>query len=855
MPGRIIVRGARVHNLKSIDLEIPRDQFVVVTGVSGSGKSSLVFDTLYAEGQRRYVESLSVDARQFLQQLERPDADSIDGLSPAIAVQQKAGIFTPRSTVGTVTEIYDYLRLLFARAGQPTCIRCGTEIAAHSVSQIVDQLISLPAGTRIFVLAPVSAGSKAQESEILDDLARQGFSRLRVDGRIRELAEQIELEDQQTHGIDLVVDRLVLREGVEKRLADSLEVAARFGQQLIKVEILPESETATSRELTFSLKFVCAECGLAFPELTPALFSFNNPQGACPACAGLGFATQSGPKSEPFETTARRQICPECRGSRLRPEALAVKLGGQTIAQVSSWPITEAIRFFERIELGRKQQVITRKILPDVVTRLKFLVQVGLDYLSLDRPSVTLSGGEAQRVRLATQIGSGLAGVLYILDEPSIGLHQRDNAALLGLLKNLRDLGNSVLVVEHDEETILAADHVIEMGPGAGANGGEVVAQGTPAELMRDGRSRTGAYLSGRATIPLPSQRRKGTGEFLVVKGAKHNNLANVTVAIPIGAMTCVTGVSGSGKSSLIMDVMYRAVAQRLGRSHEQPGSFDELSGWEHFDRVVEVDQNPIGRTPRSNPATYTGLYEPLRDLFAQLPEARVRGYRASRFSFNASGGRCEACRGDGVVKVDLYFLPDVFVTCDVCKGRRYNRETLEVKYKGLSIADVLNLTVAQASQVFGNVPSVAARLRMLADVGLGYLRLGQPAHTLSGGEAQRVKLARELGRKGTSRSLYVLDEPTSGLHSADIQKLLDVLQRLTDEGNTVVIIEHNLDIIKSADYIIDMGPEGGERGGRIVATGTPEEIASAPGSFTAHYLAQKLVGLLPASCSQNLTS
>jgi excinuclease ABC subunit A len=853
MPGKISVRGARVHNLKSIDLEIPRDRLVVVTGVSGSGKSSLVFDTLYAEGQRRYVESLSADARQFLQQLERPDADSIEGLSPAIAIQQKAGIFTPRSTVGTVTEIYDYLRLLFARAGQPTCIRCGREISAQSIGQIVDQLMSFPTGTRIFVMAPISAQNKAQAHEIVHDLARQGFARLRLDGRTRELADEIELDDEQSHRIELVVDRLGLRAGVEKRLADSLEIASRFGQQLVKIEILPESESATSRELTFTLKFVCSECGLPFPELTPGLFSFNSPQGACPACAGLGFASESRLRSNRSEGTLR-QTCPQCQGSRLKTEALAVKLGGKNIAQLSSWPITETIGFFERLELGGGQQVISRKILPDILTRLKFLVQVGLDYLSLDRRSVTLSGGEAQRVRLATQVGSGLAGVLYILDEPSIGLHQRDNAALLRLLKHLRDLGNSVLVVEHDEETILAADHLVEMGPGAGVNGGEIVAQGTPVELMRDHRSLTGKYLSGRAKIPLPLQRRKGSGEFLVVKGAKQNNLANVSVAIPIGAMTCVTGVSGSGKSSLIMDVLYRAVAQRLYRSHEQPGSFDELIGWEHFDRVVQVDQSAIGRTPRSNPATYTGLYDPLREFFAQLPEARVRGYRASRFSFNARGGRCEACRGDGIVKVDLYFLPDAFVTCDVCKGRRYSRETLEVKYKGLSIADVLDLTVAQASEVFGSLPAVEARLRMLMEVGLGYLRLGQPAHTLSGGEAQRIKLARELGRKATARSLYVLDEPTSGLHAADIQKLLDVLHRLIDAGNTIVIIEHNLDIIKGADYIIDMGPEGGERGGRVVGAGTPEEIASTPDSFTGHYLAQKLLGAPSAGTSQNLT-
>jgi excinuclease ABC subunit A len=843
MPGNIVVKAARVHNLKSIDVEIPRDRLVVVTGVSGSGKSSLAFDTLYAEGQRRYVESLSVDARQFLQQLERPDVDSVDGLSPAIAIQQKTGIFTRRSTVGTVTEIYDYLRLLFARVGRPTCIRCGREISAHSIGQIVDQLMSSPTGTRMFVMAPISARSPRQAREKLQELARQGFARVKIDGRMHELAEETELDDTQAGRIDLVVDRLVLRKGVEKRLADSLEVASRFGQQLIKVEILPDTESATSREITFSLDFVCVECGLSFPELTPGLFSFNSPQGACPRCAGLGFVSESEPRSKLSEATGRIQTCGQCRGSRLRPEALAVKLGGKNIAEVASWPITETIRFFEQIEVGGRQHRIERKILPDILNRLKFLVQVGLDYLSLDRPSVTLSGGEAQRVRLATQIGSGLAGVLYILDEPSIGLHQKDNARLLALLKKLRDLGNSVVVVEHDEETVLAADYVIEMGPGAGIAGGEIVAQGTPSELMRDGRSLTGQYISGRAKIPVPLQRRTGSGGFLVVKGAKQNNLADVSVAIPIGAMTCVTGVSGSGKSSLIMDVLYKAVAQRLHRSQASAGSFDELIGWERFERVVAVDQTPIGRSPRSNPATYTGLYDPIRDFFAQLPEARVRGYRSSRFSFNARGGRCEACRGDGVVKVDMYFLPDAFVTCDVCKGRRYNRETLEIKYKGLSIADVLDLTVAQASEVFANVPAVAGRLRMLGQVGLGYVRLGQPADTLSGGESQRVRLARELARRGAGESLYVLDEPTSGLHSADIQKLLDVLHGLTAAGNTIIIIEHNLDIIKSADYIIDMGPEGGERGGRVVATGTPEQVASNPHSYTGQYLAQRLWG------------
>ncbi|MGH7827165.1 MAG: excinuclease ABC subunit UvrA [Candidatus Binatia bacterium] len=843
MPGKIVIKGARVHNLKSIDLEIPRDRFVVVTGVSGSGKSSLAFDTLYAEGQRRYVESLSADARQFLQQLERPDLDGVDGLSPAIAIQQKTGIFTPRSTVGTVTEIYDYLRLLFARVGQPVCLQCGREISAQSIGEIVDQLMAFAAGTRIFVMARIPKGTNGRTGEILGDLAREGFARVKIDGQMRELAGQIELDDNQKRRIDLIVDRLVLREGVEKRLADSLEVASRFGQQFITIEVLPDAESEKSREITFSLKFACADCGVSFPEVTPRLFSFNSPQGACPLCAGLGFAGRPESGSKPAETRSSTAACAQCKGSRLKAESLAVKLGSKNIAEVASWPVAETIRFLERLALGSRQQVIGRKILPDILGRLRFLVQVGLDYLSLDRPSITLSGGEAQRVRLATQIASRLAGVLYILDEPSIGLHQKDNARLLAILKQLRDLGNSVLVVEHDEETILEADQVIEMGPGAGVNGGEIVAQGTPGELMQNARSLTGQYLSGRAKIPVPPQRRKGTGDFLVVKGAKHNNLADVSVEIPIGAMTCVTGVSGSGKSSLIMDVLYNAVAQRLHRSETKAGAFDALIGWERFDRIVGVDQIPIGRTPRSNPATYTGVYDLIRDLFSQLPEARVRGYGAGRFSFNTSGGRCEACRGDGLVKVDMNFLPDVFVTCAVCQGRRYNGETLQVKYKGLSIADVLDLTVAQAIELLGNVPAAAEKLRMLIEVGLGYLRLGQPAHTLSGGEAQRVKLARELGRRSAGESLYILDEPTSGLHFADIQKLLDVLHRLTDAGNTVIVIEHNLDIIKTADYIIDMGPEGGEKGGKVVARGSPEQVALNPRSFTGQYLAPRLFG------------
>ena len=841
MPGKIVVKGARVHNLKNLDVEIPRDQLVVITGVSGSGKSSLAFDTLYAEGQRRYVESLSADARQFLQQMERPDVDSIDGLSPAIAIQQKATIFNPRSTVGTLTEIYDYLRLLFARVGQPVCVQCGREITAQTVEQIVDQLLALPPQTRALVLAPIASGQKRDPREILHELAREGFARVKINGQVHELSEEISLEKSREPQIDLIVDRLVLREGVERRLADSVEVASRFGRQVIRVEVDPGDDASPARAMIFSLKFACVHCGTSLPEITPRLFSFNSPYGACPTCGGLGV------RSKPLRATQRTQresgagSCNQCKGTRLKKESLAVKLGGKSIADLSSLTVIDAVKFFHGLKLGAKESVVGQKVLNEISNRLRFLIQVGLDYLSLDRPSMTLSSGEAQRVRLATQIGTSLTGVLYVLDEPSIGLHQRDNARLLALLKLLRDSGNTVIVVEHDPETILEADHVIDMGPGAGVNGGQIVAQGTPGDVMKQKRSLTGQYLSGRMRVPVPGSRRLGSGKFLVIKGARENNLKDVTVEIPIGVMTCVTGVSGSGKSSLVIDILYNAVAQRLRRSQGKAGHCDELIGWKHFDRVFGIDQSPIGRTPRSNPATYTGLYGPIRDLFAQLPEARVRGYRADRFSFNTTGGRCEACGGGGVVRVDMYFLPEVFVTCDVCKGRRYNRETLEVKYKGLNIADILDLTVNQALEILGNIPAAQEKLRTLKAVGLGYLRLGQAAQTLSGGEAQRVKLARELARRSTGRSLYILDEPTTGLHFDDVKQLLDVLHRLTDVGNTIIIIEHNLDVIKTADYIIDLGPEGGVRGGEVVALGTPEEVALAGRSVTGQYLAKLL--------------
>lgn len=839
MPGQIVVKGARVHNLKNINVEIPRDRLVVVTGVSGSGKSSLAFDTLYAEGQRRYLESLAVDARQFLQQLEKPDVDSIEGLSPTIAIQAKAGISSPRSTVGTMTEIHDYLRLLFARIGQPSCVQCGREVAAETREQIRDRLLGLPSGTRLVIMAPVPALSKEGAQEKLRELAREGFARVMIAGELRELAGEIDLKTDPPYKIDLVVDRLAVRAGVERRLADSIELGLRFGDGVIKVAVAG-SDSEGPREMTFSQRFACVQCGIALPEITPRLFSFNSPHGACPACGGIGLDLRPRRHAGVQAQDADRSSCPHCNGTRLKTESLAVKVGGKNIAELAAMPVRQVIDFLAELKLNERRRAIGAKILDEIVSRLRFLDQLGLDYLTLDRRSPSLSGGEAQRVRLATQIGSSLAGVLYVLDEPSIGLHQRDTAQLLAIVKGLRDGGNSVLVVEHDLETILAADWVIDMGPGAGVNGGEVIAQGTPAQLMKDPLSLTGKYLSGRLNIRVPPSRKQAK-DFLIVEGARQNNLKNLTVKFPVGAITCVTGVSGSGKSSLVMDTLFPAVAQRLQRSGATAGEFDVLRGWQHFDRVVGVDQTPIGRAPRSNPATYTGAYEQIRDLFAQLPEARVRGYKADRFSFNISGGRCEVCAGDGMIRVDMHFLPEMFVVCDACKGKRYNRETLEIRYKGLSIADVLDLTVNQALELLSAIPPLAERLRALRDVGLGYLRLGQPAPSLSGGEAQRVKLARELARRSARNSLYVLDEPTSGLHFQDVKQLLEVVQRLTDSGNTVIIVEHHLDIIKSADYIVDLGPEGGEKGGWIVAEGTPEEIAGAKGSYTGAYLKKLL--------------
>jgi excinuclease ABC subunit A len=928
---KIIVRGAREHNLKGFDVEIPREKLVVITGVSGSGKSTLAFDTLYAEGHRRYVESLSAYARQFLEQMEKPDVESIEGLSPAISIEQKTTSKNPRSTVGTVTEIYDYLRLLFARVGRVHCPECGREIASQTVQQMADRLLSLPEKSRLLLLAPIIRDRKGEYRKELKELLADGFVRVRIDGEIYELSDPPPLDKNRRHTIEVVVDRIVVKEGIEGRLAESLETALRLGDGMVRGEVVG------GESLLFSERHACVECGVSLPEITPRTFSFNSPQGACPDCAGLGtrmyfdpaqvvpdpflslkggavapwesrtgffyqqilealsvhysfdmeapfsalpqkvrdtllhgsgkepvrfFYDQGGRRhyyEKPFEgvipnlerryretdsegvrETLERFMdvmpCPTCGGARLQRESLFVRVGGKNIPEVTSLSVADALPFFDTLELSPKEAEIARRILKEVRERLSFLAHVGLDYLSLDRAAGTLSGGEGQRIRLATQVGSSLTGVLYILDEPSIGLHQRDNRRLLQTLRRLRDLGNTVLVVEHDEETILAADHVIDMGPGAGVHGGRIVAQGTPQQIMQNPHSLTGLYLSGELSIPLPPVRRTAE-RFLRVRGARENNLKGVEVAIPLGVMTCVTGVSGSGKSTLIIDTLYRTLAQRLNRSREKPGKVEEVLGTEQLDKVIDIDQSPIGRTPRSNPATYTGVFTDIRDLFAQLPEAKVRGYGPGRFSFNVKGGRCEACQGDGILRIEMHFLPDVFVTCEACRGERYNRETLEVRYKGKNIAEVLEMTVQQGAKFLENVPRIRGKLETLREVGLGYIRLGQSATTLSGGEAQRVKLAKELGKRATGRTIYILDEPTTGLHFADIRKLLDVLQRLVEAGNTVVIIEHNLDVIKTADWIVDMGPEGGGRGGEVVACGTPEEVATVERSHTGEYL------------------
>lgn len=937
MKEQIIVKGARQHNLKNITVEIPRDKLVVITGLSGSGKSSLAFDTIYAEGQRRYVESLSAYARQFLGQMDKPDVDYIEGLSPAISIDQKTTSRNPRSTVGTVTEIYDYLRLLFARIGEPHCPKCGKLIERQTVQQIVDHVLAMPQGTRFMVMAPLVRGRKGEHAKIMDQMRKAGYVRMFVDGEVRTLDEEIKLEKNKKHTLSVVIDRLAVRDGITQRLTDSVETALKLAEGLVEINVIG-GETQM-----YSENFACSDCGISLPEIEPRLFSFNNPMGACPACTGLGMNMEldksliipDGSKTfaegviaalstnqeayhmkqlaavlthygysldtvwndlpkdmqeilwygsgeqkfsfmyenlqgevkkhttpfegiipllrrrhrEAFSERMRLDIesfmtstpCPVCHGARLKPEVLSILVGGKNICEVTALTVRDAINFFETLNLTERQQFIARQILKEILARLRFLNDVGLDYLTLDRAAGTLSGGEAQRIRLATQIGSGLVGVLYILDEPSIGLHQRDNSKLLATLQHLRDLGNTLLVVEHDEETMYAADQIIDIGPGAGEHGGNVVAQGTAEEIKLVEKSVTGQYLSGRKFIPVPKKRRECDGRYIEIIGAKANNLKNIDVKIPLGVFTVVTGVSGSGKSTLINDILYNALAAKLHGARLRPSEHKEIRGLENIDKIINIDQSPIGRTPRSNPATYTGVFDFIRELFSQTNEAKMRGYKPGRFSFNVKGGRCEACRGDGMNKIEMNFLPDVYVPCEVCHGARYNRDTLEVHYKGKSIAEVLDMTVTEACEFFKNLPRIARKLQVLEDVGLGYIHLGQAATTLSGGEAQRVKLATELSRRSTGKTLYILDEPTTGLHIADVHKLLDVLQRLVEAGDSVVVIEHNLDVIKTADYLIDLGPEGGDKGGTLVACGTPEELAKVKKSYTGQYVKQVL--------------
>ena len=932
----IKVRGARAHNLKNIDVDIPRDKLVVITGLSGSGKSSLAFDTIYAEGQRRYVESLSAYARQFLGQMDKPDVDYIEGLSPAISIDQKTTSRNPRSTVGTVTEVYDYLRLLYARIGRPHCPKCGREISQQTIQQMVDQVMSLPEKTRLQILAPLVKGKKGEHTKVLEEIRKGGYVRARVDGETRDLSEEILLTKTKKHSIEVVVDRISLKADSAARLADSLGTALKLGEGNVIVEQIDAGETL------FSENFACPDCGIAMEEISPRLFSFNSPFGACSTCTGLGanlkvdmdlvipdyskslekgaihpwaksvstyypkmlkavsenllfemdtplkelseeqvdgllYGTKTPirfhynnifdqPKvySAPFEglipylerrhreassDAVRTEIeqymsqhaCPACKGRRLKPEALAVTIGDLSIDSITNLPITDALDFLNALVLTEKEQIIAQQVLKEIRERLGFLVNVGLDYLTLGRAAGTLSGGEAQRIRLATQIGSSLMGVLYVLDEPSIGLHQRDNARLLATLQRLRDLGHTLLVVEHDEDTMLAADQIIDIGPGAGIHGGKVIAQGTLLEIKDNPESVTGLYLSGSKQIPVPPVRRSVNGKWLQVLGAGENNLKNINIRIPLGLFSCVTGVSGSGKSTLVNDIIYKGLASRLNGSRQRPGVHQEIIGLEHLEKVIDIDQSPIGRTPRSNPATYTGVFDFIRELFSQTTEAKIRGYKTGRFSFNVKGGRCEACHGDGIIKIEMHFLPDVYVPCEVCRGQRYNRETLEVHYKGKHIAQVLDMTVDEATDFFKAVPKIARKMLTLQDVGLGYIHLGQPATTLSGGEAQRIKLATELSRRSTGTTIYILDEPTTGLHMADVERLLQVLHRLVDAGNTVLVIEHNLDVIKTADYLIDLGPEGGNRGGEVIVTGTPEEVAACSKSYTGQFLQRYL--------------
>ena len=929
----IRIRGARQHNLKNINLDIPRDKMVVITRLSGSGKSSLAFDTIYAEGQRRYMESLSSYARQFLGQMDKPDVDYIEGLSPAISIDQKTTSRNPRSTVGTVTEIYDYLRLLFARVGHPHCPRCGKPVNQQSLDQMLDQLLALPERTKLLIMAQAVRGKKGEHKKLLEHIRKEGYTRLRIDGEIRDAGEEIRLEKNKKHTIEVVIDRLIIRPEIRPRMAESMEVALKMGQGVAYVQIVD------GEQLMFSQNFACEDCGISLPEITPRMFSFNSPFGACPVCSGLGSQmemdlelvlpdkakslaegaiapmstnvkgyymrqmdalvqkygctldtpwqempaklqqkllygtgeeilefgyenmfgqykihripfegvmnilnrryreSESDTMREEYENYMSVNLCPECHGARLKPEVLAVTIGGKNIQQVTDMPVAQCQEFFQQVEFSDRERTIGQQVLKEINARLGFLAKVGLEYLTLSRAAGTLSGGEAQRIRLATQIGSGLVGVLYILDEPSIGLHQRDNNKLLEALKNLRNMGNTLLVVEHDEDTMRVADHIVDIGPGAGSQGGYVVAQGTAEEIMAVPESVTGQYLSHKKFIPVPEKRRQGNGNFLEILGAEENNLKNVHLKLPLGVFTVITGVSGSGKSTLINEILYKAVASKLYRIKGRPGKFKKLLGMENVDKVIDIDQSPIGRTPRSNPATYTGVFDLIRTLFSQCSEAKMRGYKPGRFSFNIKGGRCETCKGDGIIKIEMHFLSDVYVPCEVCGGARYNQETLEVKYKGKSIADVLDMTIEEAVEFFKNVPRIANKLQVLQDVGLGYVKLGQSATTLSGGEAQRVKLATELSRRSTGRTLYILDEPTTGLHTADIHKLLEILQRLVDGGDSVVVIEHNLDVIKSADYIVDLGPEGGDKGGTIVAQGTPEEIVKVKASYTGKFL------------------
>jgi excinuclease ABC subunit A len=828
----ILIKGARVHNLKNINVKIPRNNLVVITGPSGSGKSSLAFDTIYAEGQRRYVESLSAYARQFLDQLQKPDVDSIEGLSPSIAIEQKSTSKSLRSTVGTITEIYDYLRVAYTRIGNLTCYKCGSPVATQQTQQIIESVTNLPQGTRIQVLSPIVMGRRGEYKKELYEARKKGFIRARIDGEMVDITKEVKLNKYKRHNIDIVIDRLIIKPGIDKHISQAINHATGF-KDLVIINIIDEK-----KDLFFSTKLACLHCGINYPEITPRFFSFNSPFGACPKCKGLGFKNID--EEEEVEDIYPLAACPSCNGLRLKKEALAVRINGLNIGELSSMPIKDVLAFIENLKLTKTEQTIASKVLKETRERLHFLTKVGLGYLSLNRPAVTLSSGEAQRIKLATQIGSSLTGVLYIFDEPSIGLHPRDCSRLLDSLVKLKEMGNTVIVVEHDEDTIRRADHIIDMGPEAGIKGGYIVSEGNLKHIINDEKSLTGSYLRGELTIPVPSKRRK-PADFITIVGAKEFNLKNIDVRIPLGVFTCVTGVSGSGKSTLIIEVLYKALANKLYSSNVVPGRHESIQGIEKIDKVIDIDQSPLGRTPRSNPATYTGIFTFIRNLFSQIPESRVRGYRPSRFSFNVQGGRCETCKGDGLIRVSMHFLPDVYVPCEECKGQRYNKETLEIKYKDKNISDVLNMKVTQALEFFSSIPLLRNKLLTLEKVGLGYIQLGQPAVTLSGGEAQRVKLAKELSKKATGKTLYILDEPTTGLHFVDIQKLLDVLNELVNAGNSVIVIEHNLDIIKSADYIIDLGPESGEEGGKIVASGTPEEVALNPKSHTGRYLKKKL--------------